>query len=118
MNFLNVLLLAQPGGGEGDSSSLFLMLGLMAVVFYFFMFRPQSKRAKEVRKFREGLEKGTRVVTTGGIHGKIAGVQESTVIIEVEGGTKLKIEKSAVSMEYTTGTGESELSESSTQQKR
>ena len=111
MNLINVLLLGQPPGGEGDSSSLFIMIGLMVVVFWFFMFRPQSKRMKEERKFRESLDKGTRVVTKGGIHGKIAGVQESTVIIEVEGGNRLKVEKSAISMEYTSGTGEGGLDE-------
>ncbi len=118
MNLMNILLLTPPdGGGGGDSTSLFLMLGLMAVVFYFFMFRPQAKRAKEVKNFRAGIEKGTRVVTVGGVHGKVVGVNDTTLMIEVEGGNRLKIEKSAVSMEYTSGSGESELSESSTAKK-
>ena len=70
------------------------------MVFYFFMIRPQMKKQKEQRKFRESLEKGTKVVTIGGIHGKIAEVKENTVIIEVEGGNRLKIEKSAIAKEF------------------
>ena len=58
------------------------------------------KKQKEQRKFRESLEKGTKVVTIGGIHGKIAEVKENTVIIEVEGGNRLKIEKSAIAKEF------------------
>lgn len=117
MNLMNILLMAPPEGGEGDSTSLFLMLGLMAVVFYFFMFRPQAKRAKEVKEFRSSIEKGARIVTIGGVHGKVVGVQDTTLIIEVEGGNRLKIEKSAISKDYTSGSGESELSETSTAKK-
>jgi len=117
MNLLNIFLMG-PAAEGGDNTSLFLMLGLMAVVFYFFMFRPQAKRAKELKNFRESIQKGTKVVTVGGVHGKVVGVQDSTLLIEVEGGNKLKIEKSAVGMEYTSGSEESEVSESSTGQKK
>lgn len=78
----------------------FIPLILVIVVFYFFMIRPQLKKTKEQKKFRENLGKGDKIVTIGGIHGKIHDVQESTFIIEVEGGHKLKIEKSAVSMDF------------------
>lgn len=117
MNFLNILLSMGATGGGGDSTSLFMMLGLMAVVFWLFMFRPQQKRQKEIKKFRSELDKGSRVVTIGGIHGKIVGVQDSTFLLELEGGNRIKVEKSAISKEYTDGVGESELSESSTVQK-
>lgn len=80
-----------------------LPLLLIVVVIWLFMIRPQTKRASEEKKFRENLQQGDRIVTIGGIHGKIVGVQDTTFLIEVEGGTKLKIEKSAVSMNYSTG---------------
>lgn len=87
------------GGEEQNPMSFWLMMGLMLVVFYFFMIRPQSKKAKEAKKFRSSLEKGTRVVTIGGIHGKISEVKEDTITIEVEGGIKLKLDKTAVAMD-------------------
>lgn len=71
------------------------MLVMIVVVFYFFMIRPQMKKQKELKKFRESLEAGQKVVTIGGIHGKILEVAESTILISSEG-TKLRFEKSAI----------------------
>lgn len=68
---------------------------LVVVVFYFFMIRPQTKKQKELKKFRENLKQGDKVVTIGGIHGKILEVADSTVLISSEG-TKLRLEKSAI----------------------
>jgi preprotein translocase subunit YajC len=68
----------------------------MIGVFYFFMIRPQMKKQKELKKFREGLKPGDKIVTIGGIHGKILEIADSTVLIQSEG-TKLRLEKSAVS---------------------
>jgi preprotein translocase subunit YajC len=82
------------GGGQGMQS--ILMLGLMVLVFYFFMIRPQMKKQKELKKFREGLKAGDKIVSIGGIHGKILEVSDSTVLVQSEG-TKLRLEKSAVS---------------------
>ena len=73
-----------------------LMLGLMVLVFYFFMIRPQKKKQKDLKKFREGLKAGDKIVSIGGIHGKILEISDSTVLIQSEG-TKLRLEKSAVS---------------------
>lgn len=73
-----------------------VMLVLIMVVFYFFMIRPQMKKQKELKKFREGLSVGDKVVTIGGIHGKVLEVAESTILISVESG-KLRVDKSAVS---------------------
>ena len=73
-----------------------VMLVLILVVFYFFMIRPQMKKQKEMKKFREGLSVGDKVVTIGGIHGKIVEVAESTIVISVETG-KLRLDKAAVS---------------------
>lgn len=76
--------------------SSMLMLGLMVLVFYFFMIRPQMKKQKDLKKFREALAKGDHVVTIGGIHGRILEVADSTVLIESEK-TKLRFDKSAIS---------------------
>ena len=81
-------------GGDGMSSMI--MLGLMVLVFWFFMIRPQMKKQKELKKFREGLGVGDKVVTIGGIHGKILEVAEATILIGTESG-KLRLDKSAVS---------------------
>jgi len=69
------------------------------------MIRPQLKKAKDQKKFRENIKVGDRVVTIGGIHAKIVEIQETTMIIMVEGGVKLKIEKNAVSMDSSTMIG-------------
>lgn len=81
--------------GEGSSISLLFWVAIIAI-FYFFMIRPQAKKAKEAKKFREALDKGTQVVTIGGIHGKVVEVLETTVVIDT-GSSKLRIEKSAIS---------------------
>jgi preprotein translocase subunit YajC len=71
-------------------------LVLIMVVFYFFMIRPQMKKQKELKKFRENLAVGDKVVTIGGIHGKVLEITDTTVLINSEG-SKIRIEKSAVS---------------------
>lgn len=73
-----------------------IMLVMIVVVFYFFMIRPQMKKQKELKKFRENLAVGDKVVTIGGIHGKILEVADSTVLVQSEG-TKIRFEKSAIS---------------------
>ena len=73
-----------------------IMLVLILVVFYFFMIRPQMKKQKELKKFREGLANGDKIVTIGGIHGKILEVADATVLISTEGG-KMRVDKSAIS---------------------
>ena len=73
-----------------------IMIVLMIGVFYFFMIRPQMKKQKELKKFREELKAGDKIVTIGGIHGKILEISDATVLIQSEG-TKLRLEKSAVS---------------------
>jgi preprotein translocase subunit YajC len=69
---------------------------LVIVVFYFFMIRPQMKRQKELKKFRESLTVGDKVVTVGGIHGKILEIADTTVLLSCESSTKMRIEKSAL----------------------
>jgi preprotein translocase subunit YajC len=92
---------AAPAQSKGilDSLGSFVPLLLIVVVFYFFMIRPQMKKQKEAKKFMENIQKGDKIVTIGGIHGKIAEIQDSTYIIEVEGGVRLKVSKTAISMD-------------------
>ncbi|MFT5860205.1 MAG: preprotein translocase subunit YajC [Flavobacteriaceae bacterium] len=78
-------------GGTGQ----LVMLVMIVIVFYFFMIRPQMKKQKELKKFREGMAVGDKVVTIGGIHGKVLEVAESTIMISTESG-KLRLDKSAV----------------------
>lgn len=98
-------------GGEGMGN--LLMIGLIVIVFYFFMIRPQAKKQKEEKKFRESIKKGDKVVTVGGIHGKVSDTKDTTVTLEVEGGMKIKVNRSAISLNYTGGNtdGESELTQ-------
>jgi preprotein translocase subunit YajC len=94
--------MSQPQGSGGNPIMSFLPIILIVVVFYFFMIRPQMKKAKDQQKFRDAIKKGDKIVTIGGIHGKIIEVADKTFIIEVEGGMKLKIERTAVSMDSST----------------
>ena len=73
-----------------------IMLAIILVIFYFFMIRPQMKKQKELKKFREGLQSGDKIVTIGGIHGKILEVADTTLLIGTESG-KLRVDKTAVS---------------------
>ncbi len=86
----------QPEGGEVNPFMSFLPLLLIVAVFYLFMIRPQMKRQKEVRKFRESLAKGDKVVTTGGIYGKIAEVKETTIVLEVAKDVHIKVDKNGI----------------------
>ncbi|MGY8950612.1 MAG: preprotein translocase subunit YajC [Flavobacteriales bacterium] len=82
---------------EGQGTSQLLFFGLIFVVMYFFMIRPQVKKQKKEREFREELKKGDDIITIGGIHGKIVEMKDSSVTIESYG-VKLKVEKSAIAM--------------------
>lgn len=95
MNILNMFLLQAPAQ-QGSSWSGLLMIVLIFVIFWLFFIRPQNKRAKEQQKFRENLQKGDKVVTIGGIHGKVEEVRENTVLVSVDHNTKIEFEKSAI----------------------
>ena len=82
----------------GSGMSSLIMFGMIFLVMYLFMIRPQIKKQKKEREYRLALQKGDKVITIGGIHGKILDIKEDTFIIEAHGGTTLKVEKSAVSM--------------------
>lgn len=83
---------SQPGGGY----SLFIMLGLMILVLWFFMWRPESKRRKQMAQFRAGLKKGDKIITAGGIYGVVKEVKETTLLIEVDSNVTLRIDKNMV----------------------
>jgi len=91
-------ILLQTGG---TPMSTIIPMVLIIVVFYFFMILPQTKKAKAQKKFRENIKVGDKIVTIGGIHGKIAEIADTTLIITVEAGVKLKIEKNAISLDST-----------------
>ena len=95
MNILNMFLL-QAAPQQGSSWSGIFMIVLIFVIFWLFFIRPQNKRAKEQQKFRESLQKGDKVVTIGGIHGKVDEVRETTVVVSVDHNTKIEFEKSAI----------------------
>jgi preprotein translocase subunit YajC len=88
-----------PAEGSNPIMS-FLPLILIAVVFYFFMIRPQTKRMKDQKNFIDNVKKGDRIVTVGGIHGKVADINDdNTFMMEIENGVKMKIDKVSVSLE-------------------
>ncbi len=82
----------------GTGTSSLIMFGMIFAVMYFFMIRPQIKKQKKEREYRSALKQGDAVITIGGIYGKITDVKEDAFVIEVHGGTKLKVAKTAVSM--------------------
>ena len=100
MNTIFMLTL-QAQATQGGGMMSFLPLILIVIVFWFFMIRPQMKRQKELRKYRESLQKGDKVMTTGGIFGKIVEIYDFTVIIEVESQARLKVSKEAIVKDMT-----------------
>src|ERR1700741_3373700 len=100
MTALVIFLQAAPSGGGGTLQ--LLLLGGMILVFWLFMIRPQAKKAKMAKQFQENMQKGEKIVTIAGIHGTINKVNEDgTIMLETSPGSYLKIEKSAISMEWT-----------------
>lgn len=95
---LSILLQAAPSGNSSMLANLLLWGGII-VVFYFFMIRPQQKKQKDQKSFVENLKKGDNVVTIGGLHGRIASVDATTVTLEVDRGVKMTFEKSSISRE-------------------
>jgi preprotein translocase subunit YajC len=98
MNLLHVLLQAEapanaPGGG---GIQMILMMVLIFAVFYFFMIRPQSKRQKEIKKQREAMKPGDKVVTSGGIYGRVREIKEATVDIEIAENVRVRVDKNSV----------------------
>jgi len=96
---LDILIAMAPQGGSGGGGSLIstiIMFGAIFAIFYFMIIRPQQKRAKEREKLLSNIEKGDKIVTSGGVHGTIIGLEEKTALIEVAPNVKIKIERSAI----------------------
>ncbi|HMK03138.1 MAG TPA: preprotein translocase subunit YajC [Ferruginibacter sp.] len=101
MQLLSIFLMMDPQG-KGGSSSTLIMMGLMILVFWLFMIRPQAKKAKKQKEFINNLQKGDKIVTIAGIHGTINKVNDDgTLMLETSPGSYIKIERSALSMEWT-----------------
>lgn len=97
---MNNWILLQADGGAGIMGQVFLF-GSIILIMYFFMIRPQQKKQKETKNFLESIKKGDTVVTIGGIHGKIYAIEGDTIFLELDKGMKIKVEKSAISTDYT-----------------
>lgn len=93
---LTSILLDQAATPQGSGLSSMLMIVAMIAIFYFVMIRPQSKKQKELKRQREAMQKGDRVVTAGGIHGKIRDIKDATIMIEVAPNVELKLDKGSV----------------------
>jgi preprotein translocase subunit YajC len=91
----------QASAGGGNQWMSFLPLILLFVVFYFLLIRPQQKRAKQQKQFLENLKKGDDVITSGGLYGKITGLTDTTVTIEIAEKVRVKVAKSAVAQQAT-----------------
>ena len=100
MNFITILQ-AAPAAQQGSSWSMWIMLALIFVVMWFFMIRPQKKQQKELQNFRDGLKKGDKVVTIGGIYGTVCEVKEGTVLMEVDNNVKIRVSKNALVKDFT-----------------
>ena len=92
MNQFSLLLQSQSGGGMSGM----LMIIAMIAIFYFVMIRPQSKKQKELKRQREAMKNGDKVVTAGGIHGKIKDMTDATIILEVAPGMCIKVDRASV----------------------
>ncbi len=97
---LNYILLGAPApeGGEQAGSGMMSIVMIVALIaiFYFFMIRPQSKKQKEIKKFRDGMQKGDKVTTAGGIHGKIKEIKENVIVLQIDDNVKITIDKAMV----------------------
>jgi preprotein translocase subunit YajC len=97
-SFAFLSLMGQPAGTAGQSNPLitFLPLILVFVVFYFFMIRPQMKKQKEMNNYRSSLKKGDKVITTGGLYGRVHEVKDNYVMMDAGGDVRLKVDKNAL----------------------
>jgi preprotein translocase subunit YajC len=100
-SFIQLLMAGNPAQSSGGMVNLILM-GSIILVFWLFMIRPQAKKAKDQKKFIDNLQKGDKIVTIAGIHGTVNKINEDgTLQLEINPGSYVKLEKSALSMEWT-----------------
>jgi len=100
MIFMTLLQAAGAQGAAGGQWTMWVMLLLIFVVMWFFMIRPQRNQQKELQKFRDGLQKGDKVVTVGGIFGTVVEIKEKSVLIEVDKDVKLRVDKNSLVKDY------------------
>lgn len=108
MNSSLLIAMAPPqgGGAEGGLMSTLIMFALIIGIFYFLILRPQQKRQKDRQKMLDAVKKGDKIVTAGGLHGTVAGLDEKTLLIQVADNVKLKFERSALGAILKEGEGE------------
>lgn len=101
MHFFSFFLMTPDPSGKGSSTYTLVMMGMMILVFWLFMIRPQAKKARQQKDFIKNLQKGDKVVTIAGIHGVVNKVNDDgTIQLETSPGSSIKIEKSAISLEW------------------
>lgn len=98
MTLTSVLL--QAGGGTAQIMNIVMIVGMLAV-FYFFMIRPQQKKQKDQKNFSDSLKRGDSVITISGLHGKVTEIEGTSVLLEIDKGVKVRVERSAISLDYT-----------------
>ncbi len=96
MNVLSTLAMAPQGSSGGGMFSTLLMFAVIIAIFYFMILRPQQKRQKERQKLLDSVQKGDKVVTMGGMHGTVIGVEEKTLLVQIADNVKVKFDRSAV----------------------
>ncbi|PZX52619.1 preprotein translocase subunit YajC [Algoriphagus chordae] len=96
---ISTVLAQAAAGGSGILGQVFLF-GSIILIMYFFMIRPQQKKQKDSKKFIEEIKRGDEVVTIGGLHGKVSSVEGDTVVLELDRGLKVTVEKSAISLDF------------------
>ena len=97
LNFILLAAAPQEGGDAGGSGMMsIVMIVALIAIFYFFMIRPQSKKQKEIKKFRDAMQRGDKVTTAGGIHGKIKEIKENVIVLQVDDNVKITVDKAMV----------------------
>jgi len=90
------MVLTQTSAQSPNPLTSLLPLFLIIIVFYFFMIRPQMKRQKELKNYRNTLQKNDKIITTGGIYGKITDIKDTTVTVEISENVRIKVDKNAI----------------------
>ncbi len=96
MELLSILLQVEGGAPKNDATMSIVMMVAIVAIFYFFMIRPQQKKQKEIKKMREAMKVGDRVITSGGIYGKIKDVNDTSFTIEIAENVRIKVDKASV----------------------
>jgi len=99
MNYLSIIAMAPPQGDSGGGGSMFsplIFMGVIFFIFYFMMIRPQKKRQNERQRLLNEMKKGDKVITAGGIHGKVVALEDKIVLVEIGDNIKIKVEKASI----------------------